>query len=123
MHFRTQDSKSLKHLAKSMGTKVKLGASKSTLSTVEEDQKKHDKEQKKLEKQRRKEEKQLAKSGATGGGFPSSSSTLPSKFDPNSSGGGNSSSLFKRVGSDKRNRDPGVQSDDEDDMFTVRQKP
>ena len=60
-----------------------------------------------------------------GGG---SSATLPNKFDLDanfSSGFGKSnrgSGSFKRSGSDRKNRDPGVQSDDEDDMFKVRRK-
>ena len=54
-----------------------------------------------------------------------SSATLPNKFDldANFSSGfgktGRGSGVFKRSGSDRKNRDPGVQSDDEDDMFKV----
>lgn len=40
-------------------------------------------------------------------------------FDPEGSFGSGSS--FRRLGSDRKNRDPGVQSDDEDDMFKVSQ--
>lgn len=38
-------------------------------------------------------------------------SALPNKFDTSS---------FSRMGSGRSNRDPGVNSDDEDDMFKVR---
>lgn len=50
-----------------------------------------------------------------------SSATLPNKFDldANFNSGFGKTGSFRRSGSDRKNRDPGVQSDDEDDMFKV----
>lgn len=109
----------MKDTAKNVSHKLKFG-SKSNLGTIEEkEQKKLEKEQRKAEKEQRKLEKKLKKSKGESG----SSATLPSKFDLDSSfGAASTNDMFAKMGENSRkNRDPGVQSDedDDDDMFKL----
>lgn len=102
------------HKVEKTGEKMKKSVSKSNLT-------KEEKEELKEQKKREKKEKKLG---------IGSSATLPNRsnasdFDMDSaynSGFGSKNSAFQRVGSG-RNRDPGVQSDEEeDDDFKVSKK-
>lgn len=115
--FCFQEKKNLKKLAKSVShkvDKVKKSVSKTNLSGG-------------------KDSKEYPSNPSYGSGAAAAgdAATLPSKFNPKDmdnmdfsfNNPSKSRSSFHRMGSGRRNQDPGVQSDDEDDMFKVRPLP